>query len=291
MKKLLYISKDDRSKELRSFFDELNSYGLSIDVSTLDNIDNRKGIEYDYILIHHNRQLLTAKYIKEIAKKAMVIYWVNDERHPLPSWIKNYIDTVDLFLVASNDSVKAIRKLGGDAEYLIMGFNPKDHFNRKRNLDVVFTGQNSGNMFPLSATREEYLVKLKKAFGDIINIHGKGWGLDVEHAPSGIYGNAKIGINIGHYSTEWTYSNRVLQIMSNGALALIHDVGNIREIFGDNAVYFKNYKELGKRINHYLLHEEERERIAMNGYNFVNNNLTWKHKADNIIKMIAKYDC
>jgi hypothetical protein len=154
---------------------------------------------------------------------------------------------------------------------------------------VVFTGQNNGEVFPLGKTRSDIINALRKKEPHHFKLYGKGWGHGVKEGPSGVYLNAKIGLNIGHYATRLTYSNRVLQIMSNGAMLLCHSAGDIDHVFRDNAVYFKDYGDLLNRIEYYLKHEDERVNIARKGFDFVNSNLTWKHKAIEIVEMIKNY--
>jgi hypothetical protein len=287
MIRLLYISQKDRTKELKHFASEMVANGVDFHwlfIDSCSDVENHvQTIKPTHILIHHNRGLLSAALWRKLAKVSKLIWWVNDERYPIPEWIEGLVTMVDLWLVASHDTANAIKSIGGKAEYLIMGFNPKGQSNN-RDINLVFTGQNSGDIFPLSKTRTKIIEGLKNLAGDGFNIYGKGWkNATAKNISSGIYARALMGISVGHYDTRGTYSNRVLQIMSNGALCLMQRRKGLEDIFKDNVVYFDTAKECYAKYLYYLDHENERFEIAEKGRTFVDNNLTWKHKAKDIL--------
>jgi glycosyltransferase involved in cell wall biosynthesis len=288
MIRILYISQKDRTKELKHFAAEMVTNGVDFHwlfVDSCSDIESHvKAIKPTHILIHHNRGLLSAALWRKLAKECKLIWWVNDERYPIPEWIKGLIGVVDTWLVSSKDSQRAIQELGGKANYLIMGFNPKKKQSNERDLNLVFTGQNSGDIFPLSEFRKTVIQGLKNHIGDDFKLYGKGWvNADAKQIDSGIYARAKIGLSVGHFDTEGTYSNRVLQIMSNGALCLVHNRKGLSDVFGDNVVYFEDVKDAFEKYLYYIKHESERKYIAEKGRTFVDNNLTWKHKAKDIL--------
>jgi hypothetical protein len=226
MKRVLYISLKSRVAEMKHFANEFKLSGFDFTFLDLESIQMYeelllKKIE-DYkpthIIVHHNRQLFSPALWKKIALKSHITWWMNDERYPIPQWMRDLSTIVNLWLVASHETRDAIRKLEGKAEYLIMGFNKKDKPKVERNINLVFTGQNSGEIFPLSRFRYELITGLQHRIGKYFELYGKGWknsnGVEVG---SGIYAHAKMGLSVGHFPTTATYSNRVLQIMGNGA--------------------------------------------------------------------------
>jgi len=290
MKKLLYISLNDRSNELRGFFEQLDMLGYRVTQlpATYPNLKHFKN--YDIVLIHHNRGLFDEISLKKFKGDAKIIWWVNDERFPPDPWRVMFKDVVDLFLVASYDSVEAMRSVGAKAEYLIMGYKAKQLPVKNRPIPLCFTGQNSNNNFPLSRFREATVKGLKSALGNDFKIYGKGWtNSELPSISSGIYSNSLIGLQIGHYNTDATYSNRILQIMGNGALCLCHRSKGIEKIFGSNAVYFDNTSDAIEMFNYYMNNKEALTAVAKRGFDFVTNNLTWKHKAIELDKIIYYY--
>jgi hypothetical protein len=284
MKKVLYISLKDRSSELSQFFEVFDH----IETLAIEGMDRElifNAVKHaDIILVHHNRGLMDVDFWSRVNKK--VIWWVNDERLPLPVWQLEFMPYIDLFLVSSLDIKRAIEAKGGKAQYLIMGINPKMMVDNDRPIDVCFTGQHSKD-FPLSTFRRDMVRGLQKRVGKAFHVYGANWGKsNGERIGSGVYGMAKIGVNVGHYNTKGTYSNRVLQIMTNGAMCLAHNSKGLRDVFTDHIVYFEGIKDCVEKINYYLEHDNERIEIAKKGKHFVDNYLTWKDKGKTICELI-----
>jgi hypothetical protein len=219
--------------------------------------------------------------------KCYKIWWSNDDRFPPDAWRIIFAPIFDLFIVASTNSVQVMKELGTDAEYLIMGYIKKAYENKDRNINMAFLGQNSGEIFSLSKLRRDICTRLYNEIEDF-ELFGRGWGGNIEHQAKNIYHRVKIGLSIGHQNNGLVYSNRMLDIMGHGAMCLCYRTSNLESIFieGETCVYFDNYDELVEKYYYYIENDAERERIALNGREFVENNLTWKHKAEPIIKML-----
>jgi len=294
MKKLLYISNRNRDKDLKHFFEYFKSKKVELhkvylaekSPEYLKNVIRK--VNPDTILIHHNRDLINYLFWEEVKGDSKLIWWVNDERQPLPNWIINN-KSVDLWLVSSYDTKTQIRSIGRNAEYLIMGFNPVKQGKNKRTKSIVFTGQNLNDIFPLSKFRKAIVEGLKHRIKDKFFVYGNGWTIsDKESTPSSIYSEALIGLSVGHYNTNGTYSNRVLQIMSNGALCLMHESAGIKNIFGDNVVYYTDVKDAFRKYNYLMANPNELKELAEKGRQFIENNFTWKHKAEIIYNYGSK---
>jgi hypothetical protein len=286
MKKLLYISKVDRRKELRNFIPELQKY---FEFIIFPNIEDVKGlIKYynkfkpDVVLIHHNKPHFTADYLK-LFDKSYNIWWRNDERFPPEEYWKGI--NIQLFLLSSEDSVNYFINNKLDASQLMMGFNPYPVRDVERNLEMVFTGQNSVDKFPLSYVRKDIVHRL--IFFPNFYCYGEGWGYDIQKKHYSINNYSKIGIAINHFDTSKTYSNRMYQIMGYKALCLCYHTKDIEKVF-ENIVPFKTWNDLIYYIGYYLKHEDKRIAIAERGYNFVNNNFTWKHQALKFIDILKE---
>jgi len=287
MLKLLYISKQDRSKDLRFFFKtlsryfEIKQYTNIIDASGLLSLYNE--FNPDVVLLHHNKFCFDKNLFKQL-KKSYNIYWRNDERNPIEDWYNDMIPYFNLFLTSSEDSSREIIKIGGKAERLMMGFNPISLNADPRNINLVFTGQNSINKFPLSNIRKSLVSKLLKR--DDFQCYGNGWGSHKTKIHYSIYRNAKIGIAINHYNTEMTYSNRMYQIMSCGALCLAYRTKGLIDEFNGNIATFETYAELLEKIDYYLNNEKERLKLAVKGMSYVDSNFTWECQGNKLIEIL-----
>jgi len=167
----------------------------------------------------------------------------------------------------------------------MMGHNPiallSDNI---RDLDLVFTGQNSEHIFPLSGIRTSIVNKLRKDRG--LHCFGSGWGGGVSPTSGNIYRRAKIGIAVNHYNTEKTWSNRMYQIMTSGALCIAYNTRGLSEEFAGHIVTFDNYKECLDKIDYYLLNEKERLKKAVDGMKYVDTYYSWQSQANKLIKII-----
>lgn len=72
------------------------------------------------------------------------------------------------------------------------------------------------------------------------------------------------------------YDGRLFQVMGSGTLALSQHQKNIESDFivDKHIVIFNSYEELISKLKYYLIHNEERERIALEGMQYVHNNFT-----------------
>jgi spore maturation protein CgeB len=154
-----------------------------------------------------------------------------------------------------------------------------DVLEASRDIDIIYIGAMHFNKMPL-------LAKVKKAFRGRCKIYGlgslkrnvyfnamhgfPGWIRPIsvdQYVP--LYQRAKIGFNVhnrgkftvGSYRTFDLPANGVMQISDGGEyLSQFYDVGN--EIIG-----YDTPDELIDKLNYYLEHDDERERIARNAYN------------------------
>ena len=147
-----------------------------------------------------------------------------------------------------------------------------------RDVDVVFIGAQYINKMPLFA-------KVKKALGRRCRLHGlsnlkrnlyfnlkfgsPGWVSAVafeQYMP--LYRRAKIGFNVHNRGKYTVGSFRLFELPANGVMQ-ISDGGEYLDRFfktGEEIVNYETTDELVDKILYYLDREEERVRIARNGY-------------------------
>jgi len=151
----------------------------------------------------------------------------------------------------------------------------------KRDIDVIFIGALHVNKMPL-------LAAVKKALGRRLRVHGltslkknvyfnlkygfPEWVTSIpftHYVP--LYQRAKIGINV-HNRGDYTVGGyRMFDLPANGVMQ-ISDGGQYLEQFfsvGEEIVSYRDTDELIDKVQYYLAHDEERERIALNGFSRV----------------------
>lgn len=151
-------------------------------------------------------------------------------------------------------------------------------FAADRPIDVIFIGALHLNKMPLLAT-------VKKALGRRMVMHGltslkknvyfnlkygfPGWVRPAAfEAYVPLYQRAKIGINVHNRGDYTVGSYRLFDLPGNGVMQ-ISDGGEYLGAFfqvGDEIVGYGDADELVDLIRYYLAHEDERRRIAVNGY-------------------------
>lgn len=154
----------------------------------------------------------------------------------------------------------------------------KDIETAQRDIDVIFIGAFHLNKMPL-------LARVKKAFGRRMRLHGlinikknvyfnvmygfPGWVSPVPfemYVP--LYQRAKIGINVHNRGDYTVGSYRLFDLPANGVMQ-ISDGGDYLDSFfkvGEEIEIYHNADELIGKIQYYLAHDEERKRIALNGF-------------------------
>jgi spore maturation protein CgeB len=83
-----------------------------------------------------------------------------------------------------------------------------------------------------------------------------------------LYQRAKIGINVHNRGDYTVGSYRLYDLPANGVMQ-ISDGGQYLEKFfsvGEEVVSYRNLNELIDRVKHYIDNDEEREKIAINGF-------------------------
>lgn len=111
-------------------------------------------------------------------------------------------------------------------------------------------------------------------------------------APKVFY-SSKINLNITLRSIASGVPARVFDIMSVGGFVLSNWQEEIPELFveGKEIATFKSPEELIDKADYYLRHENERVRIAVNGYRKVKEHYTWEHQLEKIISIIQGKAC
>jgi spore maturation protein CgeB len=148
----------------------------------------------------------------------------------------------------------------------------------RRDIDLIFVGAMHLGKMPL-------LARVKKAFRSRCRMHGltswkrniyynvkygfPGWVRPVPgRAYVSLYQRAKIGFNV-HNRGDYSVGNyRLFELPANGVMQISDGGENLNEFFevGKEIVGYENADDLIDKVNYYLAHDEERERIALAGY-------------------------
>lgn len=125
---------------------------------------------------------------------------------------------------------------------------------------------------------------------------------NTEHVPEGVtrfheidsdealkvFRSSKINLNITLRSIASGVPLRVFDVMSVGGFVLTNWQEEIPELFveDEEIVTYKTPEELIDKVDYYLRHENERNRIGMNGYQKIRAQHTYEHRLAKIISII-----
>jgi len=169
-----------------------------------------------------------------------------------------------------------------------------------RDIDIIFIGALFPGKMPL-------LAKMKKAFGRRFRFHGlttqkrnvyfnlkygfPGWVRAArfeEYIP--LYQRTKIGINVHNRGDYTVGSYRLFDLPGNGVMQ-ISDGGDHLESFfrvGEEIIAYRDADDLIDKVRYYLERDEERKRIAMNGYRRVMRDHRIRHRLHQAAVLIQR---
>lgn len=148
----------------------------------------------------------------------------------------------------------------------------------KRDIDVIFIGALYVNKMPLLAAvkkalgrrlRLQGLTSLKKNAYFNVKYGFPGWVRPIafgDYAP--FYQRTKIGINV-HNRGDYTVGGyRLFDLPANGIMQISDGGEYLKQFFsvGEEVISYRGADELIDKVKYYLAHDEERERIALNGF-------------------------
>jgi len=148
----------------------------------------------------------------------------------------------------------------------------------QRDIDVIFIGALHVNKMPLLAKVKNALgrsflffglTSLKKNVYFNLKFGFPGWvrPLPFTHYVP-LYQRAKIGINMHNRGDYTVGSYRLFDLPANGAMQISDGGQYLKQFFsvGEEVVSYLDADDLIDKVKYYLAHDEERERIARNGF-------------------------
>lgn len=156
--------------------------------------------------------------------------------------------------------------------------SPETLFGHERDIDIIFIGTQHLDKLPLLATIKRAFSRRFKLFGVTsvkknvyFNLRYKAgaWVRSVpfeKYVP--LYQRAKIGINIHNRGKYTVGSYRLFELPGNGVMQISDGGEYLNDFFqvGSEIVGYETADELIEKLHYYLVHDEERQAIALRGY-------------------------
>ncbi len=249
----------------------------------------------DYVfftLIYDEFYLKTFSALKEVSPKTRTINFFSDDEWRFDEYSRYLASYFDHCITTYPPAHRKAKQLGlNNFELMIYACNTDVY--TKRNLDkkydVSFIGQPTKE-------RVEMLTFLVRN-GVNVSIWGKNWGLlpEFDMIKNNYRGVAEDMVEVVNQSKivlSFLKDDSDKGIQIKGRLSEVAGCGTFQILTGNKetqfilkdgkeAAYFKDGKDLLKKINYYLLHEKERESIAVRAYEKINKNYSWKTNLKN----------
>jgi spore maturation protein CgeB len=148
----------------------------------------------------------------------------------------------------------------------------------ERDIDIIFVGA-------LHLGKMPFLAQIKKAFGGRLRLYGitnlkrnlyfnlkYGFPSWVRPIPFSqfvpLYQRTKIGFNVHNRGNYTVGSYRLFELPANGVMQISDGGEYLNQFFreGEEIVGYNNADDLIDKIKYYLEHDEERQAIALRGY-------------------------
>lgn len=289
------INFDYREKS-KTFFENLDQKILRI----------HKNYKPDLILFGHNNILQRSTLI-ELSKHSKLALWFED--HLMkgdPSYIKNLKlieknhDLIDNYFVTTAPEKIKTKIKKNKMSFLPVPVDPNieefNFFSSNKDKDLFFAlshGVNYGKLKNSIDERENFLNRLIKLSAGKIDFHILGFN---NEEPKWNYDYYKelmrcsIALNLSRGGpTKYTTSNRIATLVGNGIATAVTDKIMWQDFFNkDELIFYKNEKDLIKKILFYKKNPDKLKRLAKKGkikyFKIFNNKIV----ADFIIHKIFK---
>jgi len=156
--------------------------------------------------------------------------------------------------------------------------NYKGQFRPEFARDIVFLGRVYGG-------RGEWIADLKKEFGDRFEVFNNVFGRNLKDCLK----SCKITLSPLYPANEFYWSSRFYQMVGNGGFLIHPRLEGLKEegwIDGKHYVGYRTYPEMYEKINYYLEHEKEREKIRKQGYEFCIKNFKYSDRVKELLEKI-----
>lgn len=216
-------------------------------------------------------------------------------REPTPD---NDYWKIEYFFTCDKNFVPDLQALGIKAYYLPAGVVADECYLGNKvpqyEHDVIFTGSKGYHReWPY---RPQLINWLQDTYRErFAHYGGDGRGVVRGHALNDLYASSKIVVGdtlcIG-FNYPYYFSDRLYEAVGRGGFLIFPYIKGIEECFDletELVTYeFGNFEQLKQKIDYYLEHPEEREKIRQAGFERVKKDHTYTHRLNHIIATITQ---
>ena len=225
-------------------------------------------------------------------------YMLNND----PFWRTDYVFTPD----GDAASAEVFKRNGVNHIYIKPGvYEPECILSgdpEHRPIDVLFVGggdyEGSPNGYghPEWPYRDKLITWLRQTYGSRFTKYGHPQETVRNEELNELYGNSKIVVGdsvclpYGQFTHTHYWSDRVYETIGRGGFLIHPYIKGLEEEFtdGETIVFYEygNFVQLKQKIDYYLEHDEERERIRRAGHELVKNHCTYRDRLAKVLEII-----
>jgi hypothetical protein len=163
----------------------------------------------------------------------------------------------------------------------------------EKTKDVVFAG--SRGYHPEWQYRPQLVDFLRKEYGDrFTHVGNDGIGVFRGEALNELYGSSKVIVGDSlclNFDYPYYWSDRVYETLGRGGFIIHPYIKGMEKHFtdGEHLIFYEfgDFNDLRYKINYYIEHEEEREKIRLAGHNHVKKNHTYTNRWQTILQELG----
>src|SRR3990170_8700452 len=219
----------------------------------------------------------------------ITIHWFCDDHWRFEKYSSVVAPHFDFVCTTANSALPKYAKLGISNKVIKTQWACNHElyvpYDVEKDLEISFVGQPHGN-------RVEVLSTLIKS-GLKLEVFGFGWENRPRipfHQMVRVFSRSKINLNLSNSSTlvGQQIKGRNFEIPGTRSFLLTSNAENLSEYYenGKEIVISDTAEELADKANYYLKNENERNKIAQNGYKRTLAEHTWHHRFDGIFEFV-----
>lgn len=251
-----------------------------------------KNFEPNYVIYLSGYYEFMEKTLKEMRKTSILIGWFFDDEFRFDNYTKCWIPFFDFFVTHSFEAMEKYKKFNVKVIHTLPcdGVPSYPDWEKIKEIyEVSFVGFETED-------RERYVNLLKNKLKINLFIAGYGWEryggkyLSFEQMNE-TFINSKINLCFTRtFNNKKQWKGRIFEVMLQGGFLLTEYVPYLEKYFeiGKELDCFDSEKELLEKVEYYLKHEEERKKIAKNGWKKCIENYTPYHKMLKVFTEIEK---
>lgn len=147
-------------------------------------------------------------------------------------------------------------------------------FKPELETEIAFVGTVYGD-------REKFVKNLKEKYGEKVRVFGNIFNRDLYD----LMASTKIVVAPDSPGDDFYWSSRVYMILGSGGFLLHSKAEGLKDEFQDkkHLVYYKDFDDMCKKIDYYLVHNASRKKIQMAGYEKCINEFTYETRCSTLL--------